>query len=167
MAPDRPARGLLRDRPVRTPADLAALLTVAALAVILFRLAQAAGRVHPLLGHLVKQVNHVLTGADLAWQAQVGPGLRLYHPTGVVLGPFVRIGAQCRVQQGVTVGGTGGDVRTPGDSPTLGDRVRLGAGAKVVGPVTLGDDVLVGANAVVVRSVPAGATAVGVPARYA
>lgn len=167
MAPDRPVRGLLQDRPVRRPSDLARLLTVSGLSVVLFRLAQRAGALHPLLGHLVKQVNHVLTGADLAWQAQVGPGLRLYHPTGVVLGPHVRIGAQCRIQQGVTLGGSGGDVRAPDESPALGDRVRVGAGAKVLGALTIGDDVRIGANAVVVRSVPAGATAVGVPARHA
>src|SRR5690349_11432643 len=62
------------------------LLTVKGIAGLLYRLAHAAGELHPLLGLVVKQLNHVLTGADIAWQARIGPGLILYHPTGVVIG---------------------------------------------------------------------------------
>lgn len=143
------------------------LLTVRSLAVVLVRLAARAGRIHPLLGFAVKQVNHVLTGADVAWQASIGPGLRLYHPTGVVIGPYVTIGRDCRIQQGVTLGGLGGDdgEAAEGHSPVLGDAVELGAGAKVFGAVTIGDRARVGANAVVTRSVPADHVAVGIPAQ--
>jgi serine O-acetyltransferase len=144
------------------------MLTVRAMATVLFRLSQACGARVPLLGYVVKQLNHVLTGADLAWQAAVGPGLKLYHPTGVVLGPDVTIGSECAVQQGVTLGalrqrGLTADGRV--DSPTVGNRVTLGAGARVLGPISLGDDSVVGANAVVLQDVPAGHAAVGVPAR--
>lgn len=143
----------------------ARLLTVRALATVACRLAAAAGRRSPWLGHALKQLNHLVTGADIAWQAEIGARLRLYHPTGVVIGPHVRIGSDCRIQQGVTLGGLGGDESLAADSPTLGDRVQLGAGCRVIGGVRLGDDVVVGANAVVVRDVPKGTTVVGVPAR--
>lgn len=147
------------------PRGIFRLFTVRSLAVVLVRVATAAGGVHPLLGLLVKQVNHVLTGADIAWQAELGPGLRLYHPTGVVVGPYVRVGRNCRLQQGVTLGGFGGDAEAEDTSPVIGDDVELGSGAKVIGPIMVGDRCRVGANAVVTRSVPADHVAVGVPAR--
>jgi serine O-acetyltransferase len=154
------------DRPVR--AWLPEMLTVRAIATVLFRVSQACGARRPLLGYAVKQANHILTGADLAWQASVGPGLALYHPTGVVLGPDVVLGARCVLQQGVTLGalrerGVMADGRM--DSPVLGDDVMVGAGARVLGPITIGNDSVVGANAVVLRDVPPAHLAVGVPAR--
>ncbi len=139
-------------------------VTVRAVAVSLFRLSAAVGAIHPLLGLLVKQVNHVITGADIAWQAQIGVGFRLYHPTGVVIGPFVRVGERCYIQQGVTLGGLGGEVATADDSPAIGNDVAIGAGARVIGPVVIGDGAAVGANAVVTTNIPQGWVAVGVPA---
>lgn len=130
---------------------------------MLFRASQYFGSRWAPLGFLIKQWNHVLTGADLAWQAHIGPGLVLHHPTGVVLGPDVHIGDRCRIQQGVTVGGRGG--LSEDGSPVIGDRAILGAGSRILGPIELGDDVVVGANAVVVRSYPGAGTLVGVPAR--
>lgn len=169
---DPPARlSVLRqdldlDRPVRQ--WLPELLTVRAISTVLFRLSQACGAQAPMLGYVVKQVNHILTGADLAWQASVGPGFTLYHPTGVVLGPDVVVGANCVVQQGVTLGavrerGRMADGRM--DSPVVGDGVTLGAGSRILGPISVGDASVVGANAVVVANVPPGHLAVGVPAR--
>lgn len=153
-------------RPVRQ--WLPELLTVRAISTVLFRASQACGAHVPLLAYVVKQLNHLLTGADLAWQASVGPGLRLYHPTGVVLGPDVVVGSNCVLQQGITLGavrerGQMADGRM--DSPTLGDDVTVGAGARVLGPIRVGDGAMVGANAVVLADVPAGHLAVGVPAR--
>lgn len=154
------------DRPARQ--WVPELVTVRAIATVLFRLSQTCGARFSLLGYVVKQLNHLLTGADLAWQASVGPGLRLYHPTGVVLGPDVVAGAGCVLQQGVTLG----SVRERGrmadgrlDSPVLGDDVTVGAGARVLGPISVGDRSIVGANAVVLADVPADHLAVGVPAR--
>lgn len=133
------------------------------MSVTLFRCSQILGRKFPAAGLLVKQWNHLLTGADLAWQADVGVGLILHHPTGVVWGPGVKIGADCRVQQGVTIGGRGGS--NDDGSPVVGDRVVLGAGSRILGAIQVGDDCIIGANAVVVRDVAAGSTAVGVPAK--
>lgn len=144
------------------------LLSVRGIATVLMRLAHAAwslggpGRVAA-LG--LKQLNHLLTGADVAPDAVVGPGLRLFHPTGVVIGPGVTVGPGCSIQSGVVVGGTGGPVRGANGAPVVGRDVHLGSGAKVVGQVTIADGVSVGANAVVIRSVAEpGALVVGVPA---
>jgi serine O-acetyltransferase len=138
--------------------------TVRFVAVALLRLAQAAGRRLPLAGSLLKQANHVITGADLAYQAEIGPGLVLYHPTGVVIGPGCRVGARATIMQSVTLGSdavTGGD----GASPVIGDDVFIGPGAAVFGGLELGDRVRVGANSVVTESFPAGAVIAGAPAR--
>ncbi|WP_442902714.1 serine O-acetyltransferase [Gordonia sp. HS-NH1] len=113
---------------------------------------------------LIKQFNQFLTGADLAWQASVGPGLVLPHPVGVVLGPYCVVGDRCLFQQGVTLGGNGNPGEGSVSSPTIGDRVVVGAGARVLGNLTLGTQCRVGANAVVTKSMPSGALVVGVPA---
>jgi serine O-acetyltransferase len=92
--------------------------------------------------------------------ADVGPGLVVRHGYSTIL-TAERIGADCFAHQDVTVGWRDENTR----APVLGDNVYLGAGAKVLGPISLGDDVLVGANAVVIEDVPSGCTVVGVPAR--
>jgi serine O-acetyltransferase len=161
---------LLQDQvPSHAPLRLKAAALVRALVIVrhtatmLFRLSQLAGGVSPSLGTLVKQINHVWTGADLAWQAHVGPGLVLYHPTGVVWGGDVVVGSGCVMQQGVSIGGRGGN-RTDA-SPVIGDDCQLGAGSRVLGPVTLGDRCVVAANAVVLGNFVSGTTVVGAPAR--
>ena len=139
-------------------------LTVRFLAVAMLRMAQAAGRRVPLAGSLVKQANHVLTGADLAYQAEIGPGLLLHLPTGVVIGPGCRVGARATIMQGATLGSdavTGGD----GGSPMIGDDVFIGPGAAVFGGVSLGDRVRVGANSVVTDSFDGDVVIAGAPAR--
>ena len=103
----------------------------------------------------------VVTGAEIPLRCQIGGGLLLPHPNGIVVHPDVEIGPNCLLMQQVTLG-TGGNV--PG-LPVLVGRVDIGAGAKVLGGVTLGAHCIVGANAVVLQDVPAGATAVGIPAR--
>jgi serine O-acetyltransferase len=138
--------------------------TVRFMAVALLRLAQAAAERVPLAGSLIKQANHVLTGADLAYQAEIGPGLVLYHPTGVVIGPGCRVGARATIMQGATLGSdavTGGD----GASPVVGDDVFIGPGAAVFGGVSLGDRVRVGANSVVTDSFADDVVIAGAPAR--
>lgn len=103
----------------------------------------------------------VVTGADIPVNSEIGGGLLLPHPNGIVIHPESRIGVNCLIFQQVTIG-TGGPL--PG-APTLGGHVDVGAGARILGGVTIGDHARIGANAVVLSDVPAGATAVGVPAR--
>jgi serine O-acetyltransferase len=123
-------------------------------AVVLYRLARWL-RVHrvPVLGPLVARFNLLVTGVDLHPAADVGPGLLIAHGHGLVIGGGARIGRDALILQGVTIGSP-----SPGrvaQMPVIGDRVFLGAGAKVVGAVTIGDDVVVGPNAVIGVDVPA------------
>lgn len=99
-----------------------------------------------------------VSGADIPLNCQIGGGLLLPHPNGVVIHPDARIGPNCLLFQQVTLGTQGG-----GGTPVLGGHV--GAGAKILGGVTIGAHAVIGANAVVLHDVPSDAVAVGVPAR--
>lgn len=101
----------------------------------------------------------VITGADIPLGSRIGGGLLLPHPNGVVIHPQAEIGPNCLLFQQVTIGATERGV------PRLAGHVDIGAGARLLGPISIGADVLIGANAVVVDDVPDGATAVGIPAR--
>jgi serine O-acetyltransferase len=140
--------------------------TVRFLAVALLRAAQGSGRRAGPLGSIFKQLNHLLTGCDVAYQAEIGPGLVLYHPTGVVVGPHCRLGARARIMQGATIGSDAVIVgEEAGGSPTIGDDVFIGPGAAVFGDVRVGDRVQVGANSVVTSSFPDDVVIAGAPAR--
>ncbi len=103
----------------------------------------------------------VLTGVEIHPAAMLGPGLFIDHATGVVIGETAEIGTDVTLYQGVTLGGTNLDRGKR--HPTVGDRVTIGAGAKVLGPITIGNDSRIGANAVVVKPVPPNSVVVGVP----
>lgn len=102
-----------------------------------------------------------ISGADIPLNAQLGGGLLLPHPVGVVIHPDARVGPNGLIFQGVALG-SGGPI--PG-APRIGGHVDIGAGAKLLGGITVGDHAKIGANAVVLCDVPTGATAVGIPAR--
>lgn len=105
----------------------------------------------------------IVCGIHLPYSIEVGRRLRIWHFGGIVISAR-SIGDDCHLRQNTTIGvARRGAPRT--SIPTLGDRVDVGAGAVIVGPIAIGDDVQIGANAVVLESVPAGATAVGIPAR--
>jgi serine O-acetyltransferase len=136
-----------------------ALVTTRLQSIILFRLGQSVDGLLPPLASVIKYVNTVITGADIALRARIGPGLKLFHPSGVVIGPGCVIGARCTIMQGVTLG------RGAEGSPELGDDVFVGPGAKVFGGLTVGDRSVIGANAVVLDSIPADSFAAGMPAK--
>ena len=117
------------------------------------------------LARLVSQLARHLTGIEIHPGAKIGKGLFIDHGMGVVIGETTEIGENCLLYQGVTLGGTGKDKGKR--HPTLGDNVMVGAGAKVLGPITIGNNVKVAANAVVLKPIPDNCTAVGVPARVA
>ena len=97
--------------------------------------------------------------------AEIGPGLRLPHPNGIVIGAGVRIGARCTIYHQVTLGGARRGDWSSDAYPTIGDDAVLFSGAKLLGSITLGDGVQVGANAVVLNDVPARHSAAGIPAK--
>jgi serine O-acetyltransferase len=104
-----------------------------------------------------------LTGIEIHPGASIGRRVFIDHGMGVVIGETAEIGDDCTLYHGVTLGGVKWDrVKR---HPTLGRKVVVGAGAKILGPILVGDGAKIGSNAVVVRDVPAGATAVGIPAR--
>ena len=102
----------------------------------------------------------VVTGADIPLNSQIGGGLLLPHPNGIVIHHGARIGPNCLIFQQVTIGTRTGEIMLP----VIGGRVDIGAGAKILGNVRIGDHASIGANAVVLKDVPAGKTAIGIPA---
>jgi serine O-acetyltransferase len=116
------------------------------------------------LGRFIAHVSRWLTGIEIHPGAIIGERVFFDHAMGVVVGETAEIGDGCTIYQGVTLGGTSlykGVKR----HPTLGKNVVVSAGAKVLGGFEVGDGAKIGSNAVVIKPVPAGATAVGIPAR--
>lgn len=136
------------------------LFSDGSLCTVLYRLMRALRRngLGPLAAALYK-LNAFLTRAVIGRGAEFGPGLVILHSVGVVINTSVRGGSNVVIEGGVTIGAE------KASSPTLGDNVFIGAGARIIGGVHVGSGARVGANAVVTRDVPPGATAVGVPAR--
>src|SRR5262249_36016836 len=130
-------------------------------ATIFYRLSHAAyrRRIH-LLPNLLWHRGILRYGMDIMPTAEIGPGLYIAHPVGVVIGAR-RIGRNLSITTHVTMG-----LRVDGAAPpTIGDDVTIGAGAHVLGDIKIGDEVTIGTNAVVLGDVPAGATVMAVPAR--
>lgn len=116
-----------------------------------------------LLARIVSSISRSYTGVDIHPGARLGRRLFIDHANGVVIGETTKIGTDCVLFHQVTLGGV--SMSKSKRHPTLGDRVMVGAGAKVLGPIHVGSDARIAANAVVVRDVPAGCSAIGVPAR--
>ncbi|MHB0871966.1 MAG: serine O-acetyltransferase [Acidithiobacillus ferrooxidans] len=152
-----------RDPAARTRLEV--LLTYPGVhALFLHRIAHALWRHRwRLLARSLAAVSRFWTGIEIHPGAQIGKGFFIDHGMGVVIGETAEIGDDCTLYHGVTLGGTSWK---PGKRhPTLGRGVIVGAGAKVLGPVVIGDGARIGSNAVVVKSVPEGATVVGIPGR--
>ena len=115
------------------------------------------------LGRWVAHWGRWLTGIEIHPGAQIGPGLFIDHGMGVVIGETAVVGAYVTLYHGVTLGGV--SWRKEKRHPTLGDHVVVGAGAKILGPITVGDYSRIGANSVVVKDVAANSVVVGVPGR--
>ncbi|MBP6899807.1 MAG: serine O-acetyltransferase [Burkholderiaceae bacterium] len=116
------------------------------------------------LGRFLSHLGRFFTGIEIHPGATIGRRVFIDHGMGVVIGETAEIGDECTIYQGVTLGGTSLD-KGAKRHPTLGRGVIVSAGAKVLGGFTVGDGARVGSNAVLLQPVPAGATAVGIPAR--
>src|SRR5512145_372895 len=117
----------------------------------------------PFVPRLLSQFARFLTGIEIHPGATLGAGLFIDHGMGVVIGETAEVGDDVLLFHGVTLGGV--DDRRGRRHPRLGDGVVVGAGAKILGALHIGDGARIGAQSVVLRDVPAGATAVGIPAR--
>jgi len=116
-----------------------------------------------LLARVFSQLARWFTGIEIHPGAQIGRRFFIDHGMGVVIGETAEIGDDCTLYHGVTLGGT---TWLKGKRhPTLGNNVVVGAGAKILGPITIGENARVGSNSVVVKDVPPGATVVGIPGR--
>ncbi len=113
------------------------------------------------LGRVLSHIARFLTGIEIHPGARIGDRLFIDHGMGVVIGETAVIGNDCTLYHGVTLGGT--TWRKGKRHPTLGDGIVIGAGAKILGPITVGDGARVGSNSVVLKNIPANATVVGIP----
>lgn len=112
---------------------------------------------------ILNKLVEIFCGITIGGGAQIGRRLCIEHHGGIVIHGAAVIGDDCLIRHGVTIGNAGR--KDPQGAPTIGNRVEIGAGAKILGRITLGDDAVVGANAVVTHDVPPGAVVGGVPAR--
>lgn len=117
----------------------------------------------PFLPRLISECNRFLTGIDIHPGARLGRGIVIDHGMGVVIGETAIVGDNVLIYQGVTLGGV--SLKKVKRHPTIGNRVVIGAGAKILGDITVGEDSLIGANSVVIEDVPPRSTVVGIPAR--
>jgi serine O-acetyltransferase len=141
-------------------AQLKALLTDGTAAMLLYRLMQGSRRAHLAPLELIfNKLLIIMGGCIIGRGAEFGPGFVLVHSIGVVINGAVRGGRDVKIEHQVTIGAE------KRQSPVIGDGVFIGAGAKIVGPVTIGANARIGANAVVLGDVPPDTTAVGIPAR--
>lgn len=116
------------------------------------------------VGRFISHLGRVTTGIEIHPAAEIGKRLFIDHGMGVVVGATTKIGDDVTLYQGVTLGGTSLQRGTK-RHPTLEDGVIVGAGAKVLGPITIGENARIGSNAVVVKDVAPGTTVVGIPAK--
>jgi serine O-acetyltransferase len=112
---------------------------------------------------LLAKAAEIVCGVTIGGSAKIGRRLIIEHSGTIVIHGNCVIGDDCIIRQGVTIGNRRLD--RPLEAPRIGNRVNVGAGAKILGNVTVGDDVEIGANAVVVKDIPAGAVVVGIPGK--
>jgi serine O-acetyltransferase len=156
--------GTMRRDPAARSRLEVALLYPSVHALVLHRVANALWRREwKFLGRAISQLARGLTGIEIHPGATIGKRFFIDHGMGVVIGETAEIGDDVMLYHGVTLGGT--SLKQGKRHPTLEDGVIVGAGAKILGPITVGANARIGANAVVVKDVPTGATAIGIAAR--
>ncbi|MFC2066260.1 serine O-acetyltransferase [Chloroflexota bacterium] len=116
-----------------------------------------------LLGRIISHISRFLTGIEIHPRAKIGQRFFIDHGTGVVIGETSEIGDDVLLYQGVVLGGT--TLERNKRHPTIGNKVEMGTGSVALGPITIGDGARIGSGSVVIKSVPPGATVVGIPGR--
>lgn len=120
---------------------------------------------HQRIARVIHLLNLRLTGAEIGHNCDIGAGIVVKHPLGLVLGGGSVVGRNCTFLRNVTLGERNPDMESNSGRlyPTLGENCMVGTGATILGPVTIGDDVKIGAHALVLKDAPSGVTIVGVP----
>ena len=133
-------------------------------ALIFHRIAHFFWKYHLyLIARFVSHISRFLTAIEIHPAAKIGKRFFIDHGAGVVIGETAEVGNDVHIYHQVTLGAT--SIKKEKRHPTIGNRVIIGAGAKLLGPINVGDDAKIGANAVVVSHVPSGASMVGIPAK--
>lgn len=131
-------------------------------AILLHRIANLMWKLGiPFIPRYLNYIAHELTGVDIHPGAKIGDRFFIDHGTGVVIGETAVIGDDVTIYQGATLGGT--SLERTKRHPTLKNNIVVGAGAKVLGPITIGNNVQIGANSVVTKDIPDNSVVVGVP----
>ncbi len=161
---------MARDPAARTKAEV--ILCYPGLHVLLFyRVAHGAWKRHwYLLGRILSHLAKLLTGIEIHPGAEIGRRFFIDHGSGVVIGETSIIGDDVTMYHGVTLGGVAPSVDSRSQvnvkrHPTIRDGAIIGSGAQILGPISIGEGARIGANAVVTKDIPAGVSAVGIPAR--
>ena len=114
------------------------------------------------LAIIIRAIMRIILSCDIPYKATIGEGTRFpHHALGVVIHPHAKIGKNCKILHGVTIGGRSGYT----ELPIIGDNVLIGANSVVMGPIKIGDNAIIGAGSVVLHDVDANTTVVGVPAK--
>jgi serine O-acetyltransferase len=114
---------------------------------------------------LLRLIDSLINGIDISHKAEIGYGLSMPHAQCIVLGDAI-IGNDVKIYQGVTLGSSWDKEKDGRRYPTVGDNVKISAGAKIIGPVSIGKNSIIGANSVVVDDIPEDSIAVGIPAKF-
>jgi serine O-acetyltransferase len=163
---------LMADVQTAAAKDPAATSTVEVLAlypgikaVLMYRIAHYFWSLEiPFIPRYLTEMAHQMTSIDIHPGAKIGKNFFIDHGTGVTIGETAEIGDNVTIYQGVTLGSINTSERVK-RHPTIGNNVIIGAGAKILGPVTIGDNVKIGANTVVTKDIPDGSVVVGIPGR--
>jgi len=135
---------------------------------ILFRLSQSLSKI-PFLGKIfskiLEYIIRIFYSSDISYKATIEGGLIFSHGQDIVIGADVKIGKNCTIFNGVTLGNKNLEFSSKGNQPTIGNNVVISTGAKVLGAVKIGDNVIIGANSVVLHDIPSDSIAVGIPAK--
>lgn len=135
--------------------------------VLLYRIGRYFSRV-PIIGSLIRvlleYLIRVVYASDISLKSHIESGLMIVHGHDIVIGGNVRIGRQCKILNGVTLGNKDTE-SSINQQPTVGDNVVIGSGAKILGAIQIGDNVIIGANSVVLKSVPSNVVVAGIPAK--
>ena len=116
-----------------------------------------------LIARMISHISRFLTGIEIHPAVKIGQNIFIDHGMGIVIGETTIIGDNVSIYQGVTLGGTKWEKKKR--HPTINDNVVIGAGAKVLGPISVGKNSRIGANSVVTKNVPSNTTVIGIPAR--